>query len=195
MKIESEPDIARIEPLREAENENGPDPECVAWHEAGHAIVAGALGMPVEIDVMSSTRVEGYLAEAVTQVDTWGTLANGTTGYELIPVLFAGYLAERAINPDRGDILRGAVRDLVMIEELNPYSNPMCRGAKWRRETFPTQERWRSFIRGQLRIASRLLCLHWRAHQRLVRVLFECNGEMTKAEFKSFARRNGLDTV
>lgn len=164
------------------------DLEHRAWHEAGHALVSCCLGeYPLGINILATGVIDDMNFAAVTRMRrTRGAL------YELIPMLSAGYLAERIVNPDRATARWAARRDTQIVERLDPYRYPDEPGAPWRRETFQSPTAWYRFLLGQRRVAGRLLKRHRRQLQELADALLAGNGEMCAEEVRAFAMETGL---
>jgi hypothetical protein len=154
----------------------------VTFHEAGHAVVAHALGIEVpRVFTDLPRRIEG---------DTWQT-GSGVAGIKhrvssmdvlaqghQIAFCVAGYLAERRAAPElRKKTLWGALVDLNEIEEMNPFSHLKSSdrfSPEWRaltRPFFANEAQWKRFCRAWIREAKHVLVANWEHVTRLAREL------------------------
>lgn len=155
--------VANVDP-------NDADFNAVAWHEAGHAVISLTLGVAnIELSLEDAI-VDGYSARGVLHI--WGSYLDQ---YESIPIMLAGYLAERKLNPNRVNALKGAERDLEFVRALDPFacSQSKMRGHQWRAETYRTPRAWALFLMGQVRVTMRILSRHHAALEGVAQALLE----------------------
>jgi hypothetical protein len=155
----------------------------VAWHEAGHTLVAyllGARAIEVSINpvVIDGWRASGGMTRKRSPMTPWG----GSGAIESIPVLLAGYFAERWVNSDRRTACEAAELDFLRVRMLDPYTaGPKLQNSEWLRLMYPTPSTFRQFLLGQVRLTVRLLAKHIEALEVLAVLLLE-RGELSPEE-------------
>jgi hypothetical protein len=132
-----------------------------AWHEAGHAIVAHALGWDVR----------GIEAIGIINFETESHARNGVRTIrdmgERIAGLFGGYIAERRrFKRRRSTALVGAAGDFVSIEMFNPsWLLPQGDPRRLRQirlaEAAVNDAGWRLFARAWYRVAHAIIRRDW----------------------------------
>lgn len=160
----------------------------VAWHEAGHTVVSYLLGArSIEVSVRDMV-IDRTQARGGTTLKSGGPQAatNLWSGYfgaiESIPIMLAGYFAERWVNTDRRLALKGAELDFTRVRMLDPYTpGPKVQGFQWLKLMYPTPSVFRRFLIGQVRLTVRLLEEHETVVQVLAELLLE-RGELSPAE-------------
>lgn len=143
-----------------------------AYHEAGHAVVAHALGFRVRsIDLGGdgmAVRAGTYRAEGgFTVVRTpRGYLPRDFNGPgREIAWTFGGYLAERrAYVSERWRALQGALEDFESVDDRYPFGD--YGEAVWRAR-LASPEGWRRYVRFWMRLAGRVVRENWAIVERI----------------------------
>jgi hypothetical protein len=135
----------------------------VAWHEAGHTVVSYLLdARSTEVSrrdmVVDGVHTRGEVTRGPNPKNLW----SGSFGaIDNIPVLVAGYFAERWVNPDRNRARKGAALDFERVRMVDPYSEGRkLQGSKWLEYMYRTCAASRRFMLGQVRVMVRLLTEH-----------------------------------
>jgi hypothetical protein len=174
------------------------------FHEAGHAVVAMALGLPVYGVVVGFGTEDG--------VDHGGIMYAGNRkrrrrrdGGVYVPrasdlteigrtmaVDFAGYLAERRRAPtSRRTALAGALDDFAKVERWNPFA------ADWycpevRRSLISEPKGWNAFVREWLWVSRRAITRYWLAVEEDAGRLQDWH-ELTGPQLRGVARRHKIE--
>lgn len=161
----------------------------VAWHEAGHTVVSYLLGarsieLSIRDMVVDGVHVRGGITRKGNATNLW---AGYFGAIDNIPVLLAGYFAERWVNPDRNTAREGAALDFERVRMVDPYSEGRkLQGSKWLEYMYPTRAAFRRFMLGQARLTVRLLT----EHRQVVEVFAEAllaRGELYPTEVNEMA--------
>lgn len=123
-----------------------------AYHEAGHAVAALAVGFTVNGIYLQGADAPMVAIDYGPDIDLFGTAENRKVGLAAITMLLAGSAAERRLFPDLTEL--GDVRDLGMVQEMVQWSDWTTRAERqavkgWRygpRPSRPWRERvWAAF--------------------------------------------------
>lgn len=180
----------------------------VHHHEAGHAVVALALGMPVySVSVTQSSeagvasvgsrkhrrRRRDGMVRAPLAIDL-------TEIGRLMAVDFAGYLAERRHVPERRYIAtEGASHDFAHVARWDPFASEFG-GAEHRRSylatIFESPDRgWRHVVLESLRVSRALVAAAWPAIDELAWRLADVEEVTDGRTLAGFARRHRLTEI
>jgi hypothetical protein len=168
------------------------DPAQVAVHEAGHAVVAFLLGVSSIEMSLREVIFEGRALGGATNLSSsshrdTNLWAGCISPIESIPIMLAGFLAERRVNPRRYNALKGAERDFEFVRCLDPFRDgPKTQGHRWLREMYPSPPLFQRFMFGQVRLTARLLRDNWRGVEGFAQLLLE-RGEVYPDQFLEHA--------
>jgi hypothetical protein len=124
------------------------------WHEAGHAVVARALGREVQ---RIETGEAGGSAEILCPVSPSIEVLGAS-----IAILFGGYLAERRFDlSDRARAIRGASHDFRSINDLDPFGPGREEWGVDLRAVMGDVQSWRSFVRAMAGTARTIIVDNW----------------------------------
>jgi hypothetical protein len=148
--------------------------QCAAtWHEAGHAVVAHALGIKVTGVTICD---EDGTARTWTRGRPWFRASDFDGPGSDVAFGLAGYLAERRARIDtRKRALDGAAEDFENVMGWCPWpatdhNNNMPARALWR-ERLGSVDGWRHYVRAWMRVAHRILRDNWQHVRRLADAL------------------------
>jgi hypothetical protein len=129
-------------------------------HEAGHAVVAHALGCEVTRITPGEENAEAITFSAGRKGASIRWFDVDEIGRD-IAITFGGYVAERrSILAHRAVALAGAEDDFKSVESWNPFTSPEP-GAVYLRELAGNADGWRSFVRAWYRVAVEIVRLNW----------------------------------